>query len=207
MYRHWGSVQAVWPIKGVEVQLCSFMTTALEGGEGSASRPGRSLPPGKTWYPFYRGWMGSRVGLDRCGKSRPTPGFDPQTVQPVASRYTDWAIPAHSHYLTYSHIHWHSRAASHFIQFTNHISQYLPRSTSHAVPLTQYLPRSTSHAVPQTHIAPLVAPSHTLPFCVPPSLMSTQSSTQSYSSVILNILILNARWENRKTRIKEAKPS
>ena len=23
------------------------------------------------------------------------PGFDPQTVQPVASRYTDWAIPAH----------------------------------------------------------------------------------------------------------------
>jgi len=26
------------------------MTTALEGGEGSASRPGRSLPPGKTRY-------------------------------------------------------------------------------------------------------------------------------------------------------------
>jgi hypothetical protein len=22
-------------------------------------------------------------------------GFDPRTVQPVASRYTDWAIPAH----------------------------------------------------------------------------------------------------------------
>ena len=25
----------------------------------------------------------------------PPPGFDPRTVQPVASRYTDWAIPAH----------------------------------------------------------------------------------------------------------------
>ena len=24
--------------------------------------------------------------------------FDPQTVQPVASRYTDWAISAHFHY-------------------------------------------------------------------------------------------------------------
>ena len=30
------------------------MTTALEGGEWSAARPGRTLPPGKTRYPFYR---------------------------------------------------------------------------------------------------------------------------------------------------------
>jgi sugar phosphate permease len=25
------------------------------------------------------------------GKTSPPPGFDPRTVQPVASRYTDWA--------------------------------------------------------------------------------------------------------------------
>ena len=30
------------------------MTTSLEGSDGSASRPGRSLPPGKTRYPLYR---------------------------------------------------------------------------------------------------------------------------------------------------------
>jgi hypothetical protein len=30
------------------------MTTALEGGEGSASRPGRFLPTGKARYPLYR---------------------------------------------------------------------------------------------------------------------------------------------------------
>ena len=30
------------------------MTAALEGGEWSAARPGRSLPPGKTRYPLYR---------------------------------------------------------------------------------------------------------------------------------------------------------
>ena len=30
------------------------MTPALEGGEWSAARPGRTLPPGKTRYPFYR---------------------------------------------------------------------------------------------------------------------------------------------------------
>jgi hypothetical protein len=39
------------------------------------------------------GWVGTRSGLEGCGKSRPPPGFDPRTVQPVASRYTDWAIP------------------------------------------------------------------------------------------------------------------
>jgi len=46
-------------------------------------------------YPWERpgthctgGWMGPRAGLDRCRKSRPPPGFDPRTVQPVASRYT-----------------------------------------------------------------------------------------------------------------------
>ena len=35
--------------------------------------------------------MGPRAGLDRCEKSRPPPGFDPRTVQPVASRYTPYA--------------------------------------------------------------------------------------------------------------------
>jgi hypothetical protein len=35
------------------------------------------------------GWVDPRAGLDGCGKSRPPPGFDPRTVQPVASRYTD----------------------------------------------------------------------------------------------------------------------
>ena len=40
--------------------------------------------------------MGLRAGLDRCGKSRPPSGFDPRTVQPVASRYTDYATrPTH----------------------------------------------------------------------------------------------------------------
>ena len=36
--------------------------------------------------------MGPRAGLDRCGIISPSPGFDSRTVQPVASRYTGYAI-------------------------------------------------------------------------------------------------------------------
>ena len=43
---------------------------ALEGGEGSASRPGRSLPRKRHGTHCTGGWVGPRAGLDRCGKSR-----------------------------------------------------------------------------------------------------------------------------------------
>jgi len=42
------------------------------------------------------GWVGPRAGLDGR-KISSTPGFDPRTVQPVASHYTDWTIPVHKH--------------------------------------------------------------------------------------------------------------
>jgi hypothetical protein len=60
------------------------MTTALEGGEGSASRPGRSLPPEKTRYPSYRRLGGPQGRSGQVRKISPPPGFDPRTVQPVA---------------------------------------------------------------------------------------------------------------------------
>ena len=53
-------------------------------------------PPGKRPGALcIGGWMGPRAGLDGCGKPRPPAGFDPRTVQAVASRYTDWDILAH----------------------------------------------------------------------------------------------------------------
>jgi hypothetical protein len=38
------------------------------------------------------GWPQGQSG--RLRKISPPPGFDPRTVQPVESRYTDYAIPA-----------------------------------------------------------------------------------------------------------------
>ena len=66
------------------------MTAALEGGEWSAARPGRTLLPGKARYPFYRRLSGPQ------GRSGPTENLVPtgirsRTVQRIVSRYTDWA--------------------------------------------------------------------------------------------------------------------
>ena len=55
-----------------------------------------ALPPGKKpGTHCTEGWVGLRTDVDWCGKTSPTLRFDPRTVQPVASRYTDRAIAAH----------------------------------------------------------------------------------------------------------------
>jgi len=51
------------------------MTTALKGGEGSASRPGRTLPSGKTLYPLYRRLGGPPGQSGQVQKISPPPGF------------------------------------------------------------------------------------------------------------------------------------
>ena len=73
-------------------QMCSSTfpsTSALDGGGWSTPRPGRFTPRERPGTHCIGGWVGPRADLDRCGKSCPPPGFDPRTVQPVASRYTD----------------------------------------------------------------------------------------------------------------------
>ena len=53
------------------------------------------LPPRMIRYPFYRRLGGSHSRSGQVGKISPPTGFDPQTVQPVDSRYADSAIPGH----------------------------------------------------------------------------------------------------------------
>jgi hypothetical protein len=86
---------------GVDVQIHIFLTSALAGGEWSASRPGRFTPrekaPGTHWI---GDWVDPRAGLDDMdptGTRTPTPW----SSSPVASHYTDYAIPApiKKHYL------------------------------------------------------------------------------------------------------------
>jgi len=64
------------------------LTTALEGGEWSVERPGRTLPPEKTRYPLYRRLGGPQGRSGQAENLVPT-GIRYRTVQSVVSRYTD----------------------------------------------------------------------------------------------------------------------
>ena len=66
-----------------------FLDHGTRRGERSASRPGRSLPPGKTRYPLYRKLGGPQGRSGQVREISPPPGFDLRTVQLVASLYTD----------------------------------------------------------------------------------------------------------------------
>ena len=78
----------MWPRGWVEVKLYSSMTAALEGGEWSAAGPGRTLPPGKTRYRFYRR-LGGPQGRSGLAEILVPTGIRSRTIQPVVSHYTD----------------------------------------------------------------------------------------------------------------------
>jgi len=71
------------------------MTAALEGGEWSAARPGRTLPPGKTRYPFYSRLGGPQGWSGRTENLVPT-GIRSRIVQPVAQSLYRLSYRAHN---------------------------------------------------------------------------------------------------------------
>jgi len=66
-------------------------------GLGGQCHAPAALPPLKTRYPLYKKLGGPQGRSERVRKISPPPAFDPRTVQPIASRYTVWTIPAHGH--------------------------------------------------------------------------------------------------------------
>ena len=77
---------------GVEVHLYSFLTTALEVG--------------KTLYPLYRRLGAPQGRSGQVRKISPSPGFDPRTVQPVASLCTGWATLALNQTVFETNVYW-----------------------------------------------------------------------------------------------------
>ena len=71
---------------GVEVYLYSFLTTALEGGEGSRHAPVAPYPQERTGTHC----SGPQGRSGQVWKISPPPGFDPRTVQHAASCYTKY---------------------------------------------------------------------------------------------------------------------
>jgi len=71
------------------------MTVAVEGGEWSAARPGRTLPPGKTRYPLYRRLGGPQGRSGQTENLVPT-GIRSPTVQRVVQSLYRMSHPTHS---------------------------------------------------------------------------------------------------------------
>jgi hypothetical protein len=76
--------------RGSRGRALLFRDHSTRRGWGVSVTPGRSLPPAKTRYPLYRRLGGPQGRSGQVRKISSPPGFDPQTVQPVASRYTDY---------------------------------------------------------------------------------------------------------------------
>jgi hypothetical protein len=77
----------------LEVYLYSVLTSSLERGGWSAPRPGQ-FTSGKDPVLIVQeaGWAPGPVWT--CAKYLTPAEIRSRTVQPVAGRYTDWAIPA-----------------------------------------------------------------------------------------------------------------
>jgi hypothetical protein len=111
-------ISAIFRSTRLCLQLAVYCTDlqALEKDEWSAARPGRTLPPGKTRYPFYRSLGGPQGRFERAENLVLT-GIRSRTVQPVVGCYTDWATrPIHTH--THTHIHTHTCTSLNFMPYT-----------------------------------------------------------------------------------------
>ena len=64
----------------------------LDGGGWLKPLPSHFTLRKETWYPSCRKLGGAQVQSGWVWKVLPPPGFDLQTVQPVASYYTNYAL-------------------------------------------------------------------------------------------------------------------
>ena len=86
-------------------------------------------PPRRTRYPFYRRLVGLQGRSGWVKKISPAAGFDPRTMQPVAIRYTDYAIPAHPIYKCVFLVTERSRGVWFSLRFSTDIDRNRDKST------------------------------------------------------------------------------
>ena len=79
--------------EGEKSYSCTLSLSSAQDGGGCSTYAPAALPPGKNGYPLYRRLGGPKGRSGQVRKISPLPAFDPRTVQPVASRYTVYAIP------------------------------------------------------------------------------------------------------------------
>jgi hypothetical protein len=74
-----------------------ILTSALDGGERSASHPDYFTPEEVAWGASWTGgWVGPRAGMEAMtnGKESPYRNSNPRSSSPWHNHCADWAIPA-----------------------------------------------------------------------------------------------------------------
>jgi hypothetical protein len=105
-----GKKSKVVPLRSIEAHMGDrkyssycFLTSELEGGEWSASRPGRALPPGKEPpVPIVQeaGWAPEAVWTQRLEEKSSASVGDRTPCRPVRSQTLYWpSYPAHHGHL------------------------------------------------------------------------------------------------------------
>ena len=79
--------RGIWP-------YFSLSSALVRGMRSTQCHTLATLPPKKPGTSYIGGRVGPKTSW-RVRKISPPPAFDPRTVQPVASRYTGYAIPAY----------------------------------------------------------------------------------------------------------------
>jgi hypothetical protein len=74
------------------------LTSSSDLGWVVKATPLPLYPRERDLYPLYRRLSEPQRQCGRVRKISPPPGFDPRTAHPVASRYTDSAMPVHNAY-------------------------------------------------------------------------------------------------------------
>ena len=96
-----------------------FLYTRCYMGVGGQRQAQIPLPPGRTRYPLYRRLGGPQSRSEQVQKIMHPPGFNPRSVQPVASRCTDYAILAPAESIMELLTQWHSVASQKTRTFRN----------------------------------------------------------------------------------------
>jgi hypothetical protein len=78
-----------------------FLAHGTKRGEGSASRPSGSLPPGKTWYPLYRRTGGPQGWSGQVGKISSPTGIRSLDLPARSQSLYRLHYPAHKQLYTY----------------------------------------------------------------------------------------------------------
>ena len=99
----------------VEYRYSSTLSliSALDGGGCLTPRPGRITTGKGTRYPLCRRLNGPQGRSGRARKTSFLPGFDPRTIQPVLSGYTDCSIPNAHNIFTY--ICWNTNLSAKYL--------------------------------------------------------------------------------------------